>query len=188
MYLPLFRNISLFQQCLNGFHLHKSKPWFLWFILLHTACMLFIHRIPAPSPTSHTGTDGEILSNSRINLWWTVEILNTFSGQNQKCIFKFCLVLVMFSLSSEFCCFCLLTAACQGQAQVVFLLCVTHLFVLHCGWLEIYWESSQASQKPNKNSLALCRQSCPRWSTSCDVPYQSDFPSAPHFLSFSNCW
>lgn len=47
---------------------------------------------------------------------------------------------------------------------------------------------SQVSQKPDKNSLALCRQPCPRWGISCDVPYQSDFPSAPYFLFFSNCW
>lgn len=35
---------------------------------------------------------------------------------------------------------CLLTAACQGQGQVVILLCVSHLFALHWGCLEIYWE------------------------------------------------
>lgn len=187
MYLPLFRNILLFQQCLNSFHLHKSKPWFFWFILLHTVCTLFIHRIPAPSPTSHTGTDGKILSDSRINLWWTVEILNTFSGQNQKCIFKFLSVLVMFSLSSEFSCFsvCLLQPV-RGRLRLFFVSAwPTCLLFIVTSWRSI---ESRVSQKPNKNSLALCRQSCPRWSRSCDVPYQSDFPSAPHFLSSSNCW
>lgn len=136
--------------------------------------------ICTPSPAFPTGTDGEILSGFRINLWWTVKILDPFSGLDQKCVFKFLWVLVSEPQLWILLLLCFLTAVCQGRLKLLFSVHFTCLLFILTGCISTE-RVHRSSKKLMKIHLLSAGSLIPDKADSSKCHTSQDLPC---FLSF----